>query len=93
LSTGERGQRHVDQGRDEAQERRHLTEYLITIQGEEAVWAARTDDDEAGEKMGGYHLVGSDDLDGLLEIVGALTRAEAVVEVRPVLGLTPSVPS
>jgi hypothetical protein len=117
-----------------------MTEYLITIPGDEMVWDARTDDEnravgdahrqfaealtarghravvggeltpraeakvvrrtaagvivtdgpyaEASEQIGGFYLVESDDLDDLLEIVGALARTEPVVEVRPVLGRT-----
>src|SRR3954451_21224774 len=119
-----------------------MTEYLITIPGDEAVWDARTDDDnrvvgqahrafvagltarghrvsaggeltalaqakvvrrtdrgtlvtdgpyaESAEQVGGFYLVESDDL---LAIVGELSMAEAVVEVRPVLGSTSGVPS
>ena len=122
-----------------------MTEYLITIPGDEAVWDARTDDDnrvvgdahrdfvatlvarghrvsaggeltalsrprscaaprdgyvvsdgpysEATEQIGGFYLVESDDLDDVLEAVGALAAAEPVVEVRPVLQHTSGVPS
>jgi hypothetical protein len=122
-----------------------MTEYLITIPGDEAVWDARTDEDnrlvgnahgafvaaltargdrvtargeltalahakvvrrtrdgflvtdgpyaESREQIGGFYLVETDDLDGLLEIVGTLAQAEPVVEVRPILGRTSGVPA
>jgi hypothetical protein len=122
-----------------------MTEYLITIPGDEAVWEARTDDDnrvvgtahhdfvatlrerghrvisggeltalsqakvvrrardgyvvsdgpysEATEQIGGFYLVVSEDLDDVLEAVGALAAAEPVVEIRPVLQHTSGVPS
>ena len=38
---------------------------------------------ESAEQAGGFYLVESDDLDDLLAVVGLLTRAEPVVEVRP----------
>jgi hypothetical protein len=117
-----------------------MTEYLITIPGDEAVWDARTQDDntrvgnahrdfvatltarghrviaggeltalaaakvvrgsgsrygvtdgpyaETNEQMGGFYLVESADLDGLLEVCGALSLVEPVVEVRPVVART-----
>lgn len=122
-----------------------MTEYLITIPGDEAVWDARSDQDnqtvgrahgdfvaalrgrgyrvasggelaprakaktvcgsgssyvgidgphaETTEQMGGYYLVETDDLDGLLEVCGALSLVEPVVELRPILQLTSGVPS
>jgi hypothetical protein len=121
-----------------------MTEYLITIPGDEAVWDARSGDDnrtvgrahadfvaaliargdrvtaggeltalshakvvrrtrdgflvtdgpyaEAREQIGGFYLVQTDDLEGLLEIVGTLVQVEPVVEVRPVLGPTSGMP-
>jgi hypothetical protein len=117
-----------------------MTEYLITIPGDEAVWEARNDADngavanahrdfvatqtarghrvivggeltalaeakvvrrsaqgygvtdgpyvETNEQMGGFYLVESADLDGLLAVCGALSLVEPVVEVRPVVGRT-----
>ena len=122
-----------------------MTEFLITIPGDEAVWDARTVDDnrrvgdahrafveglaarghrvgaggeltalaqakvvrrtdrgtivtdgpyaESAEQVGGFYLVESEDLDDLLAVVGELTLAEPVVEVRPILGRTSGVPS
>jgi hypothetical protein len=117
-----------------------MTEYLITIPGDEAVWDGRTDEEhrtvgeahgafvaaltarghtvrasgeltplaearvvrrahrgslvtdgpytEATEQIGGFYVVGSDDLEDLLAVVGQLAAAEPVVEVRSIRGHT-----
>jgi hypothetical protein len=122
-----------------------MTDYLITIPGDEAVWEARTAAEtrvvadahrafvasltarghrvraggeltplaeatvvrrtdrgtlvtdgpyaESAEQIGGFYLVGSDDLDDLLEVVAELAVTEPVVELRPIRGLSGEAPS
>lgn len=58
-----------------------MTQYVVLLPGDERAWAEADAQTRRRVYASGFHLVGSDDLDDLLDVCGLLAGAEGV-EVR-----------